>query len=239
MRLAVWSGPRNLSTAMMYAFGNRSDFAATDEPFYAAYLARTGLEHPMRSEILAAQPTDPVEVIGRLTGPVPERRAHYYQKHMAQHMIAGIPRDWIRDVTNVFLLRHPVRVAASFCDKYPDATLEDIGFVQQAELFDHLVAGGQSPVVIDSADIRRDPEAALRALCDGVGLAFDPAMLSWPTGGHRADGVWAPVWYGSVHSSTGFAGPEGPMPDVTGRAAAIAQAAMPSYDRMMAHKLVM
>ncbi|ETX29637.1 hypothetical protein [Roseivivax isoporae] len=237
MKLAVWSGPRNLSTAMMYAFGNRSDFHVVDEPFYAAYLARTGFDHPMRQEILRAQPTDPERVVADLTGPVPDGRAHAYHKHMAQHMIADMPRDWIADVTNVFLIRHPARVVASFSAKYEHPTLPEIGFVQQAELFDRLMATGARPVVVDSADIRAAPEPMLRALCAAIGLSFDPAMLHWPAGGHAQDGVWAPVWYGAVHRSTGFAGAEGPLPALEGAAADLAQAALPAYEHLRAHRL--
>lgn len=232
MRIAMWSGPRNLSTAMMYAFGARADFAVIDEPFYAAYLARTGLNHPMREEILAAQPTDPAEVVAGLLGPIPGRRAHFYQKHMTQHMITGMPRDWMAQVVNVFLIRHPARVAASFSAKYDNPTVADLGFELQLELYEQLCTQGQNPVVIDSADIRRDPETMLKRLCSALNLPWDAAMLSWPRGGHPADGVWASHWYGAVHASTGFAPPEGPLPHLTPAQQALADAAMPAYERM-------
>lgn len=237
MRIAMWSGPRNLSTAMMYAFGQRADMAVVDEPFYAAYLAATGLDHPMCDEIIASQPTDPAKVAAALTGSIPAEKAHYYQKHMCQHMIREMPRDWMSEVVNVFLIRHPARVIASFGAKYEAMTLADIGFTQQTELFDHVRALGQAPIVIDSADIRRDPEAMLRALCDAIGLDWDPAMLSWPAGGHAADGVWAPVWYGAVHRSTGFAGPEGDLPELDAAAAELLDAALPHYERLAALRL--
>ena len=233
----MWSGPRNLSTAMMYAFGARGDFAVVDEPFYAAYLVQTGLTHPMREEIIAAQPNDPREVVANLLGPIPGGRPHFYQKHMTQHMIPAIPRGWIGQVTNVFLIRHPARVAASFSAKYDSPTLPDIGFPQQLQLFRQLRSDGHSPVVIDSADIRRAPEAMLRALCDAIGLAWDPAMLSWPAGGHPDDGVWAPHWYGAVHRSTGFAPPEVELPELTEAQAWLADAAMPYYDEFSAARL--
>src|SRR6056297_2579267 len=234
MRIAMWSGPRNLSTAMMYAFGARSDFAVVDEPFYAAYLSQTGLDHPMHKAILASQSTDPAQVIEQLLGPVPGGKPHFYQKHMSQHMISGMPRDWVTQLTNVFLIRHPARVAASFSAKYDNPTLADIGFVQQAELYEYLVAEGQSPVVIDSADIRRDPEAMLKRLCAALGLDWTPAMLTWPRGGHADDGVWAPHWYAAVHDSTGFAPAEGPPPALDGPRADLAEAAMPAYARLRA-----
>jgi hypothetical protein len=237
MRIAMWSGPRNLSTAMMYSFGARPDFAVVDEPFYAAYLARTGLDHPMRDAVMASQPTDPAAVAATLTGPVPDGKQHFYQKHMTQHMIAGIPRDWFTHVRHVFLIRHPARVVASFGAKYDNPTLADIGFTQQTGIFDELTAQGIIPVVIDSADIRRDPLGMLTRLCAALDLPFDPAMLSWPAGGHSSDGVWAPHWYGAVHASTGFAPDEGPPPVLTGPADDLVAQALPHYQRLEALKL--
>lgn len=233
----MWSGPRNLSTAMMYSFGARADMAVVDEPFYAAYLHQSGLDHPMRAEILASQPSDPDEVIERLLGPVPSQKTHFYQKLMSQHMLPELPRDWITQVTNVFLIRHPARVAASFSAKYENPTLADIGFVQQAELFDQLLAQGQTPLVIDSSDIRRDPEGMLKRLCAALGLGWDRAMLQWPAGGHRDDGVWAPHWYGAVHASTGFAPAEGALPDLTQTQQVLCDAALPAYEHLQRHKI--
>ncbi|SNR36822.1 sulfotransferase family protein [Puniceibacterium sediminis] len=237
MRIAMWSGPRNLSTALMYSFGNRADMHAVDEPFYGPYLRDTGLQHPMRDEIIASRPETADQVVASLLGPIPDGRPHAYHKHMSQHMIDGMPRDWIAGVTNVFLIRHPARVLASFSAKYQETTLSDIGFVQQAELFDQLLDQGQTPVVIDSADIRENPERMLRLLCDAIGLPFDAAMLSWPAGGHAADGIWSDVWYGSVHKSTGFAGPEGPLPPLGKDMADIAAQALLYYDHLAAHRL--
>lgn len=232
MKIAMWSGPRNLSTALMYAFGNRGDMTCIDEPFYGPYLRLTGLAHPMRKEILASRPQSADEVQQRL---VSDR--HAYHKHMCQHMIDGIPRDFMADCVNVFLIRHPARVVASFTKEYAQATSADIGFAAQVDLYEHVMALGQTPVVIDSADIRDNPRAMLRALCQAIGLDFTDRMLTWPAGPKPCDGVWAPVWYGSVHASTGFAGAEGPLPDLTGAAAALAEDALPHYERMAARKL--
>lgn len=235
MKIACWSGPRNISTAMMYAFGNRADFSAVDEPFYAAYLKITGRQHPMGDQILAAQPQDPAQVIAALTGP--DATPHVYHKHMAQHMIADVSRDWFGDMRHVFLIRHPARVVASFSAKYDNPELSEIGFVQQAELYEQLLTEGHSPVVIDSVDIRADPEAMLRALCDRLGLEWDPAMLGWEAGPKPHDGIWAAHWYNAVHGSTGFAGAEGPLPQLEGDLAALAEAALPSYQLLQAVRL--
>jgi len=224
MRIAMWSGPRNLSTAMMYAFGARPDFAVWDEPFYAAFLQATDIDHPMRDDVLATGETDPAEVAGACAGSIPGNKPHFYMKHMPHHMVDGFPLDWAKDCVNVHLIRHPARVIASYAAKREDATLDDIGFRQQVEVYDRV--GG---VVIDSYDIRQNPRTALMRLCGEIGLPFDDTMLAWPSGGHPADGVWAAHWYGAVHRSTGFAGPEGPLPDLTGAAAALAEAALPDY----------
>lgn len=237
MRIAMWSGPRNLSTAMMYSFGNRPDCAVVDEPFYASYLAMTGIQHPMQEEILRSQPQDPDIVANALMGPNPDRKAHFYMKLMTHHMIPGVPRDWMKECVNVFLIRHPARVIASYGIKRENPTLEDIGFSQQAELFDLVCSWGQDAIVIDSHDIRDDPAGMLRNLCDRIGLPFDDAMLSWPKGGHKDDGAWAPHWYGSVWNSTGFAGAEGALPEVSEELEPVLDAAMPFYEKLSRVKL--
>jgi len=233
MKIAMWSGPRNLSTAMMYSFGARSDCAVWDEPFYAAYLAATGLDHPMRNEILAAGTQDFAKVTERCIGENPDNKAHHYQKHMTQHMIDGVDRSWMKQVKNVFLIRHPARVIASYAKKRQGPTLDDIGFWQQAELFEAC----DDPIVIDSHDIRDNPEAMLTLLCNALGMAFDPAMLSWPAGGHADDGAWAPHWYGAVHNSTGFAGAETELPRLTGDYADLLEQALPHYEKLVEAKI--
>lgn len=231
MRIAMWSGPRNLSTAMMYSFGARSDFAVMDEPFYAAYLDATGQDHPMRAEILAAHEADPAKVAAICSAPL-GHEAHSYMKHMPHHMVSGFPMDWASDCVNVHLIRHPARVIASYAAKREAPTLDDIGYVQQADLFDEI--GG---LVIDGTDIRAAPERMLGALCDAIGLTFDPAMLGWSAGARAEDGIWAEHWYGAVHKSTGFAGAEGDLPALPQDMQALCDAAMPYYERLAQHKL--
>ncbi len=234
-RIAMWSGPRNLSTAMMYAFAARGDCAVVDEPFYGAYLAATGIDHPMKQAVIAAQDNDPLAVGRALLGPIPQEQSLYYQKHMTLHMIPAFDRSFMRGLTNVFLIRHPDRVVASYAKKREAPTLADIGFVQQAELFDQVADWqGNAPHVIDSGDIRANPTKALSDLCARLGIAFSPSMLHWPIGPKPYDGVWAPHWYGTVHNSTGFEDPEGPLPDLTGHFADLAAAAMPYYSHLRA-----
>ena len=225
MKIAMWSGPRNLSTAMMYAFGNRADFTAMDEPFYAPYLAKTGLNHPMAEAILKAHETNPNAVA--LACAENGDRPHKYMKHMPHHMLDGFPLDWASDCINIHLLRHPARVIASYAAKRDNPTLLDIAYPQQVELFDRI--GG---IVIDSHDIRQDPENALKSLCEQIDMPFDSAMLTWPAGPRSFDGIWATYWYGAVHQSTGFAGAEGPLPKLEGAAADLLGAALPYYEKL-------
>lgn len=229
MRIVMWSGPRNLSTAMMYSFGARADFSVMDEPFYAPYLAKTGADHPMSDEILGHHETDPnkVDLTCRAAG-----TPHLYMKHMPHHMLEGFPLGWAKDCVNIHLIRHPARVIASYAAKREAPTLDDIGFRQQAEIYEAL--GG---IVIDSTDIRADPGGMLRRLCDAIGLPFDPAMLSWPKGPRAEDGVWAKHWYNAVHQSSGFAGAEDDMPVLEPEMEGLLAGALPYYEALALQKL--
>lgn len=232
-RIAVWSGPRNLSTAMMYAFAARGDCAVWDEPFYAAYLAATGMAHPMADAVIAAGLRDPAQVAAACLGPIPQGQSLFYQKHMTLHMIPGFDRGFLRGLTNVFLIRHPARVVASYAKKRESPTLADIGFVQQADLFDQVADHlGRAPLVIDSAAIRANPAGALQGLCARLGISYTDRMLHWPAGPKPFDGVWAPHWYNAVHASTGFEDPEGPLPDLPAEFQSLVEQALPYYDRL-------
>ena len=238
MKIAMWSGPRNLSTAMMYAFAARGDCAVTDEPFYAAYLAATGIDHPMRKEVMASQPTDPSLVAAFCTGPNPDATPHWYQKHMTLHVVPYFKRNFLRELTNVFLIRHPARVIASYARKREAPTLADIGFVQQAELFDEVADNtGHAPLVVAAEDVRADPSGTLARLCSALGIDFVPAMVNWPKGPKPYDGVWAPHWYNAVHASTGFDDPEAALPDLPPEAQDLVAQALPHYERLAAFKL--
>ena len=235
----MWSGPRSLSTALMYSFAQRADTHVIDEPFYAAYLKLTGLDHPMRDAVLQSQPTDPARVAADCLAPapLPARLPVVYQKHMVHHMVPGVPLNWMRQVTNVFLIRHPARIIASYAAKRENPETDDLGIVATGALHDRLVAQGEAPVVVAAEDIRAAPEATLRALCAALGLDWDPAMLSWPAGPRPEDGVWAAHWYGSIHRSTGFQSAEGPLPDTPDALRLVLDAALPVWERLNEKRL--
>ena len=240
VRIAMWSGPRNISTAMMRSFGARADCAVTDEPFYAAYLIATGLIHPMRKEVIASQPTDWRKVAETLVGPPPDGKPVWYQKHMTHHMVPEFGRDWCDRLVNAFLIRAPEAVLMSYSHKRDDFTIEEIGLPAQAELFDRAAQRlGRAPPVVESQDVLTDPRGILTALCAACGIPFDPAMLSWAPGRRATDGVWAPVWYQAVERSTRFADPrpEAGFHDLPDALKKIAAAARPIYDRLAAHRL--
>ena len=234
MRIAMWSGPRNISTAMMRSFENRLDTAVVDEPFYAAYLAATGEDHPMREAVLPSQPADWSAVAEALTGPIPGGAALFYQKHMTHHMLDGVGLDWMAACRNVFLIRRPDEVVASYGKRRESLSLDAIGVKRQAELFDREAERlGRAPLVIDSADVLADPRGMLGALCAELGIPFTERMLVWPAGQRATDGVWAPAWYDQVESSTGFqAASKKPAPDLTAEQRRVADAAQPHYDRL-------
>jgi hypothetical protein len=240
IRIAMWSGPRNISTAMMRAFENRGDTLVVDEPFYAASLSATGADHPLRDEVIASQPTDPAAVALRLLAPLPDGRNVHYQKHMTHHMQPGFPLEWTERMVNCFLIRAPEAVLRSYTQKWSEVSLDAIGVPMQKTLFERECDRlGRAPPVIDAADVLADPQRTLTALCEACGIPFSGRMLSWPPGRRETDGVWAPAWYDQVERSTGFVAPSAPsepdtLPDPLKR---IAAAARPAYERLRAFAL--
>jgi len=229
--LAMWSGPRNISTALMYAFGNRTDCVAWDEPFYAFSLIHHGNDHPMRDAIIAANDSDWDTLVAKCSAPAV--KPLFYQKHMTHHMLRGFNRAWITKLTNAFLIRAPERVLASYSRKWSDVALRDTGFVEQAEIFDMVAQKtGKAPPVIDAEDVLEDPRRTLNSLCAACRIPFDEAMLRWPPGPKPFDGVWAPHWYNAVWASTGFARPEPTTIELPPHLAKIADAARPSYEKL-------
>ena len=206
LRIAMWSGPRNISTAMMRSWENRKDTVVVDEPFYAHYLAVTGKSHPGAGEVVAVGETDWRKVVTRLTTDQPPGKEIFYQKQMAHHLLPEMKRGWLTRLTNCFLIRDPAEVIVSYLKKNEDPTEYDLGFPQQAAIFAFVRRQtGLVPPVLDARDFLQNPERILRILCGRLGIAFDRAMLSWPPGTRESDGVWARHWYGEVARSTGFA----------------------------------
>jgi hypothetical protein len=234
IRLAVWSGPRNLSTALMRSWENRGDCVVVDEPLYAAYLHRTGLDHPGRAAVVASQPTDVDEAVLGLFAPQPAWVRVHYVKHMTHHLPEGGDLAWTDAFRNVLLIRDPAEVVASYVRSRESCEPADIGVLQQLRLLD---AWEETPPVVDAGDFLRDPEAHLRWLCEWLGVPFTPRMLSWPPGPRPSDGVWAPYWYDAVWRSTGFAPWRPRTVDLSPHDAAVAEACRPAYDALLALRL--
>lgn len=236
----MWSGPRNLSTAMMRSFGNRADTFVSDEPFYGCFLKASGADHPMRDEVIAAMDCDWAGVARTISGPVPGGRPIWYQKHMWHHMVGPVGyADFAGDFTHAFLIRDPALMIASYLRKREAAAFEDFGLDRQAEFFEREADRlGEAPPVVDAQDVLADPRGTLSMLCGRLGIAFDPAMLAWPPGGRATDGPWAPHWYQTVEASTGFGPPE-PLPDdLPDDALRLAERCLPYYERLAAHRIV-
>ena len=202
VRIAAWSGPRNISTAMLRSWENRPDTVVCDEPFYAYYLQQTGLEHPGRNEILAHHETCSDATIASLLEPKDSRV--FYQKHMAHHMLPGIEMSWVSHMVNIFLIRDPRDMLTSLIHQIPNPSIEETGLPQQLALFHLMQEQGSAPIVLDSKDILLNPKIVLSALCNELSIPFFDEMLHWPQGTRETDGIWAPHWYSSVEASTGF-----------------------------------
>lgn len=240
VRIAMWSGPRNISTALMRAWENRGDCTVSDEPLYAHYLQATGLDHPAAAEVIGAGDTDLARVVAALSiGPVPEGQPVWYQKHMSHHLLPGMDTAWVHGLHNVFLIRDPALVVASYVKSRAQCEPADIGLLQQAELFDRVADRlGRAPLVIDGERFLQDPAWHLQAICADAGVPFEPVrerMLHWPAGPRASDGVWAPYWYAAVWRSTGFEPwrPREATLDAAGQR--VADACRPAYDKLRQH----
>ena len=238
VRIAMWSGPRNISTAMLRSWGNRADTAVCDEPLYAHYLHATGKNHPGAAEIIAHGETDWRRVTERLVNETAEGKTILYQKQMTHHLLPPVERGWLARLTNCFLIRDPAEVIASYIRKNDDPAVEDLGFVQQLEIFDWVRGQtGKIPPVIDARDVLENPERTLRWLCAAVGVGFDPAMLHWPPGLRETDGIWARHWYGEVARSTSFATPREKETPVPERLREVHARCRECYERLVPHRL--
>jgi len=238
IRIAMWSGPRNISTAMMRSFGARSDCAVSDEPFYGAFLKESGEPHPMAAETIADMDCDWGSVRDTQSGPVPGERAIWYQKHMPHHMVGPISIADFPEHRHAFLIRAPERVVASYRAKNELRAPEMLGFAKLRRYFEfEAERSGQAPPVIDSDDILHNPAAMLERLCAAIGIAWDPAMLSWEPGPRPHDGIWGLHWYDKVNTSTGFGDPPGPMPVLDGGYREVAEACRDDYEALKYHAL--
>ena len=238
IRIAMWSGPRNLSTAMMRSFGSRADTFVSDEPFYGCFLKEGGADHPMREEVIAAMDCDWANVMAALSGSPPNGSPIWYQKQMWHHMVGPIGYDDFEGFTHAFLIRSPEQMIASYLRKREAAEFEDFGLGRQAEFFeresDRL---GHAPPVVDANDVLADPAGVLSKLCGALGIPWDPAMLAWNTGRRETDGPWAPHWYAAVEASTGFGSPETGSVNLPDAARELADRCRPYYERLAKHRL--
>jgi hypothetical protein len=238
LRIAMWSGPRNLSTAMMRSFGSRADTFVSDEPFYGCFLKSTGADHPLREEVVAAMDCDWHGVMASLRGSPPDGSPIWYQKHMWHHMTGPVGYDDFAGFTHAFLIRQPERMIASYLRKREAARFEDFGLERQAQFFEREADRlGRAPPVVDAHDILTDPHGMLAKLCGALGIPWDMAMLSWLPGRRETDGVWAKHWYGAVEASTGFGPPETDPIDLPDDAKRLADRCRPYYQRLAAHRI--
>ena len=236
LRIAMWSGPRNLSTAMMRSFGSRADTTVSDEPFYGAYLKATGDDQPMKDAVIASMDCDWRSVARTMSGPAPA--PIWYQKHMAHHMEGPVGIGDLPDHVHAFLIRDPAKVVASYAAKRVQVRPEHLGISRQREYFDREADRlGHAPPVVDSADILRAPAALLARLCAALGIEWDPAMLGWAAGRRDTDGVWASHWYGAVEASTGFGPPDDSPVALDADARAVADACRPHYDYLAGFRI--
>ncbi len=237
-RIAIWSGPRNISTALMRSFASRDDSQVVDEPLYAFFLKESGVHHPGRTEILASQPNDWQTVAANLTGPIPGEPKVHYQKHMAHHLLPSVQRDWMAKLQHAFLIREPRAMLASYNKKREHARLEDLGFPQQVALYKWLEDQGRTPApIIEARQVLDNPRAALTALCQALDIEFQESMLSWKPGIHDTDGVWASHWYDAVTQSTGFSPYQPKSAELSPELQAVAKEAQPFYDFLFERRL--
>lgn len=239
VRIAMWSGPRNISTAMLRAWENRPDTVVSDEPLYAHYLITTKAPHPGRDEVIASQEHDWRKVAQALCGPVPGEVPIWYQKHMTQHVTHDMELDWLKNLTNAFLIRDPDEVVASFARTRDQPQLWELGFEMQARIFDYVAdLMGEAPPVVDGSDVLRNPAGMLRMLCARLGVLFSERMLSWPAGSRSSDGVWAKYWYDAVNRSTGFAPYQAREVKLSADLQRLADACRPHYEKLHVYRCV-
>lgn len=233
LRLAVWSGPRNISTAMMRSWENRADTCVVDEPLYAHYLESTGIVHPMTDEVIASQSTDWRLVTRELTQQPKAAYEVYYQKHISTHLLEHMDLQWCESLSNCLLIRNPDKMVASYAKKRNDLDARDFGYEQLLQVYEHLLKQGHEPIIIDTDRFLQDPQSQLEKWCARLEIPFDSAMLNWPAGKRDTDGVWASHWYDVVEKSTGFAPYKAVVPELNSKQQAVADECRVAYERML------
>ena len=198
-RIAMWSGPRNISTAMMRSWESRSDTFVIDEPFYPHYLTKTEVDHPGREEIIAVGEVDEAVVGQKLISETKVNCSVYFQKHMTHHLLPSVDREWMKDVTNCFLIRNPKDMIISYSKVHSDLNMHLLGLSEQYEIFNYVrKITNDIPPVVDSKDILLNPRVILSKLCTKIEVVFSEEMLSWSKGKRATDGIWADFWYKNV-----------------------------------------
>ena len=204
MIVACWSGPRNISTALMRSWSSRSDTFVTDEPFYAYYLSETKLKHPMHMEIINKYSTDYIKIVNYLNSKTPDGKKIWYQKHMAHHILNLNDIEWITNFENCILLRHPKEVISSYSNKNKLNSFEELGYRQQYEIIKLLKKKNKSFIIIDSSELLQNPAKVLGTWCKKINIKYEQSMLNWKKGNHINDGIWWKSWYDNVIKTTGF-----------------------------------
>jgi hypothetical protein len=239
IRIAMWSGPRNISTAMMRSWENRPDTQVIDEPFYAHYLKETGIDHPGRAEVIASQSTDWREVAQQISE-APTGAEVYFQKHMTLHMLPKMDLGWAKSLRHYFLIRDPLFVVNSYVNQRPHINSDDIGVKRQLSLFQELQElTGQPIPILDAKDVLSQPRPMMKELCVRLEIPFYEEMLQWPAGPRESDGCWAKHWYHAVKASTGFASFKAPVIEVTPEQRAVAEDSRVAYLELYRQRLKM
>ena len=237
VRINCWSGPRNVSSALMRSFAQRSDTRVFDEPLYGPYLVKTGAPQPGRDELIEILETDATTII-RDVILAPSDREVVFFKQMVHHLTPDLDLAFLDRCTNVLLIRDPVEVISSLVNQMPEPTMRDVGLERQVALFRDLRSRGEQPPVLDARELLLDPEGVLRQLCTRLGIGWDPAMLSWPAGPQPEDGAWAKYWYDNLHASTGFQPYRAKDRDVPEHCRALLDECRTHYAELIPHAIV-
>ena len=238
IKIGMWSGPRNISTALMRSFENRLDTTVIDEPFYAYFLKKTGIKHPVYKKVIDSYSTSWDHIANNLIGPIPDGKNIWYQKLMTHHWLKGEPLDWVKSIHNCFLIRHPKKVIISYLKIHNQINPELIGLPQQLHIFNQVVKKtNKIPIVISSEDILKNPKLMLSQLCDLLEIPFSNQMLEWPEGTRDTDGIWSKYWYQNVVKTTSFSQPKNNKEELPNQFTEVLEECMYYYQKMEKYKI--